>query len=88
MKKSVLFFDIDGTLLSEKTGKIPESAVQALQERLVELGYLDDTADGIFGGNTANAIRAAQEQAGMESTGVADNEFQQFIFSSAAQPAA
>lgn len=32
MKKSVLFFDIDGTLLSEKTGKIPESAVQALQE--------------------------------------------------------
>ena len=63
-------------------------AVQALQERLIELGYLDDTADGIFGGNTANAIRAAQEQAGMESTGVADNEFQQFIFSSAAQPAA
>ena len=32
MKKSVLFFDIDGTLLSEKTGKIPESAVQALHE--------------------------------------------------------
>ena len=62
--------------------------MQALQERLIELGYLDDTADGIFGGNTANAIRAAQEQAGMESTGVADNEFQQFIFSSAAQPAA
>ena len=38
-------------------------AVQSLQERLVELGYLDDTADGIFGANTANAIRAAQEQA-------------------------
>ena len=32
MKKSVLFFDIDGTLLSEKTGMIPESAVQALHE--------------------------------------------------------
>ena len=46
-------------------------AVQALQERLVELGYLDDKADGIFGGNTGNAIRAAQEQAGMESTGIA-----------------
>ena len=63
-------------------------AVQALQERLVELGYLDDKADGIFGGNTGNAIRAAQEQAGMESTGIADNEFQQYIFSSSAQPAA
>ena len=63
-------------------------AVQSLQERLVELGYLDDTADGIFGANTANAIRAAQEQAGMVSTGVADNEFQQYIFSKDAQPAA
>ena len=60
----------------------------AAQERLVVLGYLDDTADGIFGANTANAIRAAQEQAGMESTGIADNEFQQYIFSSSAQPAA
>lgn len=31
MEKSVLFFDIDGTLLSEKTGKIPETAIQALR---------------------------------------------------------
>lgn len=61
--------------------------VQALQERLIELGYLDDDADGIFGNNTANAIRAAQSQAGMTQTGVADNEFQQYIFSSEAQPA-
>lgn len=30
MERAVLFFDIDGTLLSEKTGKIPESAVKAL----------------------------------------------------------
>ncbi len=30
MKKSVLFFDIDGTLLSEKTKVIPESAIRAL----------------------------------------------------------
>lgn len=30
MNKSVLFFDIDGTLLSEKTKQIPESAVNAL----------------------------------------------------------
>lgn len=32
MERSVLFFDIDGTLLSEKTGQIPESAVRALGE--------------------------------------------------------
>lgn len=31
MEKAVLFFDIDGTILSEKTRMIPESAVTALQ---------------------------------------------------------
>ena len=60
-------------------------AVKALQERLVELGYLDDTADGIFGENTRKAISAAQSQAGMSVTGIADNDFQQYIFSAEAQ---
>lgn len=31
MERSVLFFDIDGTLLSEITGQIPDSAVRALE---------------------------------------------------------
>ena len=31
MEKAVLFFDIDGTILSEKTRTIPQSAVTALQ---------------------------------------------------------
>lgn len=31
MKKSALFFDIDGTLLSEITGKVPESTLRALE---------------------------------------------------------
>ena len=31
-KTKALFYDIDGTLLSEKTGRVPESAVQALKE--------------------------------------------------------
>ena len=61
--------------------------VKALQERLIELGYLDDGADGIFGSKTGNAIRDAQAQAGMTENGVADNEFQQYIFSDEAQPA-
>ena len=62
-------------------------AVKNLQQRLIDLGYLDDSADGILGGNTVNAIRAAQEQAGMEVTGAADDVFQQYIFSTSAQPA-
>ena len=32
MERAVLFFDIDGTLLSEVTRTIPESAVHALEE--------------------------------------------------------
>ena len=32
MEKKLLFFDIDGTLLDEKTGKIPESAVEAIKK--------------------------------------------------------
>lgn len=32
MERSVLFFDIDGTLLSEVTGEIPQSAINALRE--------------------------------------------------------
>lgn len=32
MEKAVLFFDIDGTLLSEVTKEVPQSAVQALKE--------------------------------------------------------
>ncbi len=32
MKQSALFFDIDGTLLSERTQKIPQSAVEALRQ--------------------------------------------------------
>lgn len=39
MDKAVLFFDIDGTLLSEKTGHIPESAVQALY-RAQQMGHM------------------------------------------------
>ena len=30
MERSVLFFDIDGTLLSEVTKKVPDSAYEAL----------------------------------------------------------
>ena len=32
MKQSALFFDIDGTILSEITKEIPESALEALNQ--------------------------------------------------------
>ena len=33
MEKSVLFFDIDGTILSEITRTVPDSAVSAIRRR-------------------------------------------------------
>lgn len=36
-------------------------SVQELQQRLIVLGFLNDTADGFFGGNTRDAVRDAQE---------------------------
>lgn len=40
MKQAVLFFDVDGTILSEKTGKIPESAIEALKQAQQNGHYL------------------------------------------------
>ena len=39
MKRHMIFFDIDGTLLDEKVGIVPESAVRALQ-KAKENGHL------------------------------------------------
>lgn len=39
MEKKALFFDIDGTLLSEVTGKVPESAKKAVEEAVAR-GHL------------------------------------------------
>ena len=58
--------------------------VQKLQERLIQLGYLDGAADGIFGNMTKEAISAAQEKGNMEATGIADADFQTYIFSDGA----
>lgn len=39
MEKTVVFFDIDGTLLPEDTGVVPESSVRAI-ERLIANGHI------------------------------------------------
>jgi len=61
-------------------------AAKALQERLIALGYLNDTADGIFGATTETAVREAQGAGGMAQTGIADSAFQNYIFSQKAVP--
>lgn len=54
--------------------------VQALQERLKELGYLDGSADGIYGNATAGAVSAFQIEAGIAETGAADEATQAALF--------
>lgn len=49
--------------------------VKQLQEKLIEMGLLNDVADGKFGKNTMEAIKKAQEQLGLEQTGTADQDF-------------
>ncbi|MBR3493909.1 MAG: peptidoglycan-binding protein [Clostridia bacterium] len=56
-------------------------AVTALQQALTELGYFSGTADGIFGENTAAAVRAFQERNEYPVTGAADANLQAFLYS-------
>lgn len=52
-----------------------------LQNRLIELGYLRDSADGTFGENTKTAVQAFQKNNGLQETGIADVETQTLLFS-------
>ena len=65
---------------------IKSDDVAAMQQRLIDLGYLTGTADGSFGQMTEDAIKAAQEAFGMEANGIADNDFQQKLFEGAPRP--
>lgn len=54
--------------------------VQKMQQRLYDLGYLEDDPDGKFGNNTQTAVKLFQQEAGIEVTGVADNATQIRLF--------
>ena len=54
--------------------------VMALQEALIELGFLKGTADGIYGTATAQAVMALQRANSYPVTGYADVNLQALIF--------
>ncbi|MDO4739348.1 MAG: peptidoglycan-binding protein [Eubacteriales bacterium] len=60
--------------------------VRRLQQRLIELGYLDASATGNFLGQTEGAILLVQEQAGTKKTGVVTEQLYKFIFSDQIAP--
>lgn len=60
------------------------SKVADLQQRLIDLGYLADRADGIFGPNTEAAVKAWQRDAGYADDGVVTPDQLEEILSLAA----
>ena len=56
------------------------SQVMALQEALIELGFLRGSADGVYGSATAQAVMAFQRQNGYPITGIVDANLQAFLF--------
>ena len=55
--------------------------VTALQEALIELGYLKGKADGKFGSGTENAVIAFQQNNDYPATGIMDANLQAFLYS-------
>ena len=59
-------------------------AVRDLQQRLTDLGYLNDKVDGSFGRNTAIAVMSFCSQNGLYIQGEATPEMQRLLYSSSA----
>ncbi|MBR1821469.1 MAG: peptidoglycan-binding protein [Clostridia bacterium] len=55
--------------------------VLEMQNRLYMLGFLLDDRDGAFGKNTQTAVKMFQQAAGLEVTGIADNQTLQLLYS-------
>lgn len=55
--------------------------VRLLQHALIELGYLNDQADGNFGSNTHSAVVQFQAVNGLEADGLAGSKTQNLLFS-------
>ncbi len=62
-------------------------AVKAMQRTLIDLGYLNGTADGVFGAQTFLALKAFQSNNGLPADGVAGEKTLSILASSTAKPA-
>ena len=62
-------------------------AVAQLQEALIQLGYLSGKADGTYGTQTVNAVKAFQKANGLTADGTAGQETQRALFGGSAKAA-
>lgn len=65
--------------LSELTEQVGDA--RALQQRLIDLGYLGGGADGAFGERSQAALKQFQAVHGLETTGLPDDETREVLFS-------
>lgn len=65
--------------LELKKGSAGEN-VRKLQQKLEDMGLLNDKVDGVYGNKTAAAVSNAQAQMGFEQTGIASEEFLDVLY--------
>jgi len=65
----------------DRDGDDSAAHIVFLQNRLIELGYLGDNADGSYGESTEKAVLAFQRNNNLPETGVADTETQRKLYS-------
>lgn len=70
--------DENGYIILQKGSEGKE--VKALQEALIELGFLTGNADGVFGAGTENAVIAFQQKNEYPATGIMDANVQAFLY--------
>ena len=61
--------------------KEDSAGIVIIQTKLIELGYLSDSADGVYGENTEIAVAAFQRNNGLPDTGIADAATQELLSS-------
>ena len=62
------------------------SQVADMQQRLIQLGYLNGRADGIFGSLTEQAVRSFQKDHGLTVDGIAGTQTLGALYGSKAKP--
>ncbi len=60
---------------------VAQIGVSEIQEKLIELGVMSGTADGVLGQATEAALEVFQRMYGLTATGVADPETRELLFS-------
>jgi murein L,D-transpeptidase YcbB/YkuD len=61
------------TRAGNNVANVRRQTLVQMQQALISRGHLGAAADGVFGPQTAAALRTFQEQQGLELTGVADS---------------